>query len=121
MKIYLAGPMTSIPHFNFPAFHAAEAALRAKGHHVLSPARFTEGDHGADFSSRYPTGDHAAAARDGFNPRLAWTWNMLAICQDADAVARLPGWEESKGTAVEIALARLLGLPVYTVEELLHG
>lgn len=120
MRIYLAGPMTHIPHFNFPAFHEAEAALNSKGHKVLSPARFTEGDYGADFSSKYPTGDPAEAAANGFNLRLAWTWNMLAICQDADALALLPGWENSKGTAVEVALAKLLGIPQYLVEELLQ-
>lgn len=119
MKLYLAGPMSHRPHFNFPAFHAAEAALRAKGHHVFSPARFTEQCFGSDFSSHYPTGDPVAAACNGFDIRVAMEWNTRMICREASDIALLPGWEKSQGADVEIRLAKLLGLPAYPVEELL--
>ena len=38
MRLYLAGPMTGLPLWNFPAFATAAAALRADGHTVFSPA-----------------------------------------------------------------------------------
>jgi dienelactone hydrolase len=120
MKLYLAGPMSQKPFFNYPAFHAAEAELTDVGHEVFSPARMTEFDHGADYSTRYPTGDHAAAVCDGFNFRRAMAWNLMAICNEVDAIALLPGYEQSKGTQVELAVARLLGIPSYPFEELLQ-
>lgn len=110
MKLYLAGPMTGLPFFNFPAFHEAEAALEEAGYAVWSPARYTEGTYALDFASRYPTGDHIAASRDGFDLRLAMEWNIRSVCR-SDALALLPGHENSKGTQVEIAVARLLGIP----------
>lgn len=40
-RVYLAGPMTGIADYNFPAFNAAAARLRAVGFDVVNPA-----DHG---------------------------------------------------------------------------
>jgi len=40
--LYVAGPMTGIPRFNFPLFDAVSAALRAQGYTIISPA---ETDH----------------------------------------------------------------------------
>jgi len=42
--IYLSGPMSGLPGFNFPAFHAAAAKLRADGFTVLNPAETDNGD-----------------------------------------------------------------------------
>ena len=37
-RVYIAGPMTGLPDFNYPAFNAAAAKLRALGLEVLNPA-----------------------------------------------------------------------------------
>lgn len=36
--LYISGPITGMPDLNFPAFHAAAAALRAAGYTVTNPA-----------------------------------------------------------------------------------
>ncbi|MCE4073268.1 DUF4406 domain-containing protein [Pseudomonas nitritireducens] len=37
-RMYLTGPMTGLPEFNYPAFHAEAARLRQLGYHVENPA-----------------------------------------------------------------------------------
>lgn len=113
MKIYLAGPMRGIPEFNFPAFHAATAKLRAEGHYVFNPAERDIEHHGVDISKGNTAGCEEMAARDhGFNLREALKDDLEFICLHADAIAMLPGWEKSKGAKAERATAIALGLDV---------
>lgn len=112
MKIYLAGPMRGIPHFNYPAFEAAAAALREKGHEVFSPAEHDMRTFGRDISN--PTGsEQQAATEHGFNIRKALCEDLTWICQEADAICMLPGWENSKGATAERATALAIGLAVF--------
>lgn len=92
MRIYLAGPMRGIEAFNFPAFHAAAAKLRSEGHHVFNPADTGE-----------PVG---WTIRDYLFVDLAW------ICNHAEAVYLLPGWQNSTGATAERATAKAIGIPV---------
>lgn len=93
MKLYLAGPMSGLPDFNYPAFHAAAADLRAKGHDVFNPAE-TFG------------GDQSRAHEEYLRV------DTVAICE-ADAVAFLPGWDRSKGAVYERRVADATGRGVY--------
>lgn len=106
MKLYLAGPMTGVPYFNFPAFRLAAELLRRQGHTVFNPA-----DNGADVSVHNPEGSVALAIREhGFDPRDALATGLSYICRHADGIAMLPGWENSKGARAEHATAVALGL-----------
>lgn len=107
MHIYLAGPMTGIPHFNFPAFHAVAAGLRAHGHKVFNPAeKDIERHSGVDISAGNLTGDVAqAVTTHKFSLRDALGEDCEYICKTADAIALLPGWERSFGAVAEHALA----------------
>lgn len=90
-RIYLSGPMTGLPDYNYPAFNAEAARLRALGYTVENPAE---------------------------NPLPADApWHMCmrdAIRQmlTCDTVAFLPDWHKSCGANVEIELARHLRMAV---------
>lgn len=113
MKIYVAGPMRGIPEFNFPAFHKAAAGLRAEGHIVFNPAERDNEHHGTDISKGNMTGDESlAAAQHGFNLREALGAELAWICAEADAIALLSGYENSKGALAEYHTAKALGLDI---------
>jgi hypothetical protein len=106
MKVYLAGPMRGIPEFNFPAFHAAAKILREDGHVVFNPAEKDNERHGTDISKNNPTGDESVAASNyGFSLREALGMDLAWICAEAEGIALLPGWENSKGAIAEKATA----------------
>lgn len=105
IRVYLAGPMSGVPHFNFPAFHRAAAELRAQGYEVFNPA---ETDN--ESVKLNETGDEAEAAKHGFCRRQALAEDTQWIALHADAIALLPGWERSSGARAELALAQALNL-----------
>lgn len=106
MRVYLAGPMTGYKDFNFPAFHAAAALLRAQGHNVFSPAENDLVLYGEDFLEH----PERASLRKCMEDDLRW------ICRYADAIALLPGWEKSTGVKVEKTLADAIGLEVIYID-----
>ena len=113
MKIYLAGPMRGIPEFNFPAFFAAAAQLERKGHIVFNPAAKDNEKYGTDISVGNREGkEDIAASQHGFSLREALGADLAWICAEAEAVALLPGWRNSKGATAEYATAVALGLEV---------
>lgn len=113
-KVYLAGPMSNIPYFNFPAFIDAAGELRKQGYLVFNPAESDIEKYG-DFWRNCPkgthdetgvNGDHVPTYREVLKIDLNW------ILDHAEAIALLPGWEKSKGVKAELALAECLGLEV---------
>lgn len=111
MTIYLAGPMRGIPKWNWPAFHDAARALRHSGHTVYSPAEYDQVLGITEDTKELPPNFM----------RRALKWDLSTICDYCDTIALLPGWEKSKGVAVELALAKLLGLTVITLHPLGNG
>ncbi len=110
MRVYIAGPMTGIPHFNFPLFNAVADKLRAQGHEVFNPAERDNERHGVDISKDNVTGDPALAEKQyGFSLREALADDMAYICLQANCICMLPDWEGSPGAKAEHALAYALG------------
>lgn len=99
-RIYIAGPMTGLPDFNYPAFNTAAERLRALGFEVENPAENPEPHCGS------------------------WLGYMrMAIRQlsQCDGVALLPGWNDSRGARIEHQLANQLGLVVVPESTIHHG
>lgn len=116
MLIYLAGPMRGLPFFNFPAFDAAAEKLRSEGHVVFNPADRDREEHG-DTVSDSPTGNLDDIKDTGFNLREALHADTSFICLEAEAIALLPGWMQSRGATAEYALARALDLEVFLLDD----
>lgn len=112
LHLYLAGKMRGEPEFAFPAFAEGTRRLRVLGHHVLSPA---EEDIARGFDPTGMTGNEDLSEH-GFDLRHALGIDTAWICEHADAVIVLPGWERSSGATAEVALAKALGLPAYELE-----
>lgn len=91
MRIYLSGPMTGLPENNYPAFNTAAEVLRGRGYTVVNPAEniMPENSSWEDFM-------------------------RLDIKQmlDCDALAVLDDWHDSKGSRMEVQIAKTLGMTV---------
>lgn len=99
---YIAGPMTGIENFNFPAFEQATSILREAGWFVYAP--------------------HENDLERGEQPRLDGVpqhklkhymkVDLAQVCV-SDAVFMLDGWPDSKGAAIEFNTAEALDIPCY--------
>lgn len=87
MKIYLAGPISSIDNY-FENFAKAAEKLRLQRHEVFNPA---------------------AANLEGMSLEKILAYELNWLCIQADAIALLPGWEKSLGARAEHATALALG------------
>lgn len=111
-KAYLAGPMSGVPHFNQPTFNAMALMLRERGFEIFNPVESVRGSYGQDFYAHCPNGDPAEADVLGFDLRDQISRDLAYICDHANRVFFLPGWERSFGARAEHATAVCLGLPI---------
>lgn len=112
MKVYIAGPMTGIDEYNFPAFFEAEEYLEALGFETVNPARLDavtaeeiEGPGGLGEGSMLP----AYLRRD---------FRELVEC---DGIVLLDGWRWSPGANAELAVARWLGFKAWHLRKYPSG
>lgn len=105
MRVYIAGPMTNMPLENFPAFDAAAERFRAAGWDVHNPAEISRAHRAANPDRDIPT--------NGYRDFIPLDIAAIATC---DAVALLPGWEQSRGVRFELHAAELFGCAVLDAE-----
>lgn len=85
--------MTGYAEMNYPAFNEAAAFWRAAKWNVENPAENFNGD---------ATLSYATYMRQDITQLMT-----------VDAIALLPGWEQSKGARLELLIANSLELEVY--------
>ena len=104
--VYIAGPMSGLPGYNYPAFNDAAKRFEDMGWRVFNPATNPHPDN-----------------LDQMDPDQARAHFMavdIPMVLQSDAVAVLPGWENSKGATLEVAIGRMLQLRILdavTMEE----
>ena len=98
---YLSGPITGNSDYEKQFAQAAEALTR-KGYDVINPAALNQA---------IPL------------TKLSYARIMeidLLLLSMADFLVQLPGWKDSRGANRELGYALAMGLPVFTLEELLE-
>lgn len=114
MRIYLAGPMTNRPHYNYAAFMDAQCQWEARGHKVLSPFDASERVWRRAYNRSY----------DPFKDSCEYGSDVMLECwlEDTDillwseGVALLRGWETSRGSRIEVQTALLFGKKLFCAE-----
>ena len=114
MRIYLAGPMTGHEHYNALAFEHAAAQWRDVGYEVVTPFDCNnvvwQKRYGRDFNPREDRCDYGDELLS-----LMFLEDLKALA-DAEAVAVLPGWEQSKGARAEVLVALNMGKRIFDAE-----
>lgn len=116
MRVYIAGPMTGIPLYNFPAFDRAAVQWRAEGWDVVSPADLTREYWRREFGAEFDPENTDPSIAAGGNVYREFLKEDVRAITNCDAIALLPGWERSEGVALELTVARALGLTEYDAE-----
>jgi len=110
MKLYIAGPMTGMEDWNFPAFFDAEEQLKSLGYAVENPARH-DGN----------TVEEALATVGTLeNPVEKWEFYVkrdLKYLLECVGVVLLPGWQESEGARLEVHIAKQLKMPLFILRD----
>lgn len=101
MSVYVCGPVTGYSDLNRPLFEAAAEQLSEAGMDPVVPHDFVPWD----------------AAREE-----AMRLCLCVLCAGGiDALAVLPGFSDSDGSCLEIAVAEAVGVSVYPIDALLLG
>jgi hypothetical protein len=101
--------MSGMPYFNAVAFNSAAAWWRAEGHQVVNPIEEDEKRLGKRWWLNHELGDESVLV--GFDRRKVISACCVSVCK-CDAIALLPGWENSRGARAELEVARAVGLKV---------
>lgn len=100
MRLYIAGPMTDLPDDNSVAFEYAAKRLFNAGHVPVSPPELDQNQNietDLSMSDKY---------------KLVLPRDIVDLSK-CDGLILLPGWEESRGTGLELHACDLFELPKF--------
>jgi hypothetical protein len=98
-RCYVAGKMTGVPDWNFPAFFSAAKFMEEQGYEAINPAALDE-------AAGFPLERLKQLTPAEFQEFLKGAMKRdLEAIQSCDALVLLPGWENSKGARAEKAVA----------------
>lgn len=96
-RLYIAGPMTGYPDYNFPAFNEVSTFLTLfKGHEIYNPA--------TSFGGRQDL------------PYDTYLRHAIQMVTMVEGIVLLPGWNRSKGALTESHVGLSIGLQFFTVD-----
>jgi len=137
---YLAGPMSGLPEYNYPAFEKASIALEEQGIKVKSPHTIDHGQHefkttpyssihscvqmvtlidpdgreyGADCGK--PADDPIHSLARGALPYQVYMKAGYRMLLNCGGIVLIQGWTQSRGAMNELFVARSLSYPVYAL------
>ena len=96
-RVYIAGPITGYPGWNKAAFTTMEVKLQSLGHDTINP-------------------NNSNCVAGPFDRYTDWLRRDIIFMLSVTVVVFLPGWRESRGSKMEFAIAKGLGLPTWEVK-----
>lgn len=116
--VYIAGPMTGLPRFNYPAFAEAEELIAECGVSVFNPTKLTNTADEYNEIMNSPDGSY------NFSSGKTWSDFIIpsikVILDHAGSLVFLKNWQTSRGARLEAVSALLCGKPCYTYPHLVE-
>lgn len=107
-KYYLAGPMSGIPQFNFPAFDRACEVLRASGLDIVSPH-----EHDTPETQKAARASVDGAPMPKESGAESWAEclarDVVLVGDVCAGIIFLPDWQRSRGAKLEAFTGLLCG------------
>lgn len=101
-KVFICGPMTGLPDFNYPSFHKAGECLQESGFEIRSGAHY-KSFNGEIEPAKPPSPDKAKSQEYYMRQSIS----KLVGC---DLIYLLDGWADSEGARLEVKIAKAIGL-----------
>ena len=102
--VYVSGPMSGYDNLNVDEFERVTDELRGLGRTVISPHEFVQN---LDALER----DEEEAGEEGAVARAGYLRYDLVQVAHVRKLVMLDGWQQSVGANIELAVARVLGIP----------